>query len=96
MMKEMDKEGVEQFREIKKWKNAGKKELDTMQRFTQDYIDPKCKICRTCPAQIRFAYNRIINWGNIHNIEAINFDDKVCECGNKITDKRRKSCGECK
>jgi hypothetical protein len=76
-MKKMDKEGIEIYREIKKLKSVSKDEVLMMEQFTKNYIDPKCKICSNCSAQIRFAYNRIINWGDKMKIEELTFDEWV-------------------
>jgi hypothetical protein len=49
---------------IMSWKKVTKREVGEMQRFMRNYIDPKCTICPHCPAQVKFAHNRIINWWN--------------------------------
>ena len=47
---------------IMNWKKVTKYEVGEMQRFMRKYIDPKCTICPHCPAQVKFAHNRIKNW----------------------------------
>jgi len=99
-MNEIDKECIEIYKKIKLLKSVSKDEILMMELFTKKYIDPKCKICSTCPAQIRFAWNRILNWGEKHQIE-LRFDDvevkpNICECGNPTKDKRYKKCEGCK
>lgn len=37
-------------------------EVSKLQGLIQRYIDPKCWICNTCPAQIRFAWVRLKEW----------------------------------
>jgi hypothetical protein len=92
---EMDKEGYDIYQEIKKLKSVSKDEVLMMQQFTKKYIDPKCTICSTCPAQIRFAFNRIINWGDKMKVDELVLD-KRCYCGNELKDKRHKKCNNCK
>ena len=105
-MNTIDKDGYETYQLIKVLKTASNEEVFMMEQFTKKYIDAKCTICRTCPAQIRFAFNRIINWAKKIQIETLSFEEIIdetiteeinyCECGNVLTDKRRKVCKECK
>ena len=101
-MEKITQETLDTFNYIKQLKKASKEDVLCMQQFTQKYIDHKCTVCPTCPAQIRFAYNRIINWGAKMEIETISFEEtlpiqtKLCECGNPTKDNRNKRCEDCK
>jgi hypothetical protein len=33
-----------------------------MENLMIKYVDAKCKICRHCPAQVKFAHKRLVNW----------------------------------
>lgn len=37
-------------------------QVTVMQTITNTFIDQKAEICRTCGAQIRFSYQRLIGW----------------------------------
>jgi hypothetical protein len=36
-----------------------------MERIIRKYIDSKCTICRHCPAQVKFAHKRLVNWWDL-------------------------------
>ncbi|MCP4761446.1 MAG: hypothetical protein GY870_06665 [archaeon] len=74
-MKELDKQGYETYQKIISLKTATPQDVMMMQNFTKEYIDPKCIICKTCSAQIRFAFNRIKNWGAKYNVDNLTFTD---------------------
>lgn len=108
-MVEIDKEGIEQYQKICNMKSVSRDDVQFLQDYTRKYIDPKCTICKKCKSQIRFAWNRIVNWGKQNNINNLAVNDispssdsqvsktsKVCSCGKEITDKRYKLCQECR
>jgi hypothetical protein len=33
-----------------------------MESLMIKYVDAKCKICRHCPAQVKFGHKRLVNW----------------------------------
>ena len=74
-MKELDKQGYEIYQKIINLKTASPQDVMMMQNFTKEYIDPKCTICKTCSAQIRYAFNRIKNWGAKYNVDNLTFTD---------------------
>lgn len=73
-------------------------EVSVMENFMNKYIDKNVHICRHCSAQIRHAHQRLIDWynNNSADIERIK-NQKICQCGEEIIDKRRSWCSdECK
>lgn len=86
--------------DIMKYTNAGKTEIFTMQQFMRKYIDKNIMICQTCPAQIRFAYKRILSWYDKYKDTFIledvnNTSEHTCIiCETIITDKRKKYCSK--
>jgi hypothetical protein len=52
-------------------------EVKILQRLIKTYIDPKCWICDTCPAQIRYAWVRLKEWWSEQNVEYYQFIKKI-------------------
>lgn len=72
------------------------------------FVDPRQQTCLSCNTNLRDAKTKLNGFfvsneqAIIENLEAqkqaINYvqNNKVCECGNVIEDKRAKKCKECK
>jgi len=60
-------EDIEILEEILNYKKASTNEVVIMENFAKKYIDNKFNICRNCPAQIRFAHQRITSFYNINS-----------------------------
>ncbi len=78
-MKKIDKEGLEIFNQINKLQKAGKDEVLMIQQFIRNYIDAACTVCPNCPAQIRFHFKRVINWGKANNLSELTFEEPTIE-----------------
>ena len=93
----IQKEDIATLDEIRGYKVVKKEQVTTMQNFIVKYVDNKVHICPHCPAQVKFAFNRIINWAskNSEAIEAVR-NSNTCECGEALPDKRYKYCDACK
>lgn len=101
MNKIIEKEDIVTLEYILSLKRISSGEVHIMQNFINKYIDNKCFICTTCPAQIRFAFNRIENWYNrnqqmILEVKNGKNPNKCLGCKVELTDKRRKFCQNCK
>jgi len=96
----IEREDIGTLDAIRKYTQVGKQQVATMQNFIVKYIDNSVHICGHCPAQIKFAWNRIINWSNINSeaIEAVRNapEPNLCSCGNQLPDLRYKYCEACK
>ena len=66
-------------REIQKYTIVDNNHIATMQNFLQSYINENIVICRSCPAQIRYHHQTILDWANA-NEELI---QKTIEDGTK-------------
>ena len=60
---------VKTLKTIIKYSRLGKEEAQVMEDFIKEHIDPKCKICRGCPNQLRFALKRIKAYGKLKGYE---------------------------
>jgi hypothetical protein len=69
----IEKEDIATLDAIRNYTHVSKVQVITMQNFMSKYIENNIQICNYCPAQIKFAWNRIINWSNINSesIEAV-------------------------
>lgn len=96
----IEKEDIITLKHLLSLKKINSDEVHIMQTFINKYIDNKCNICATCPAQIRFAHSRIEKWFERYKdtIEQIEMNEiKLCDtCGILLEDKRRKTCKACK
>lgn len=96
----IEKDDISTLDLIRKFQVVGNNEITLMQNFMTKYIDKNVIICRHCTAQIKHAWNKIINWAN-NNSEAIEAvrnapEPTRCSCGQELPDKRYKYCGACK
>ena len=95
----IEKDDIVILDQIRNFKVVNKEQVAIMQNFIVKYVDASVHICGHCPAQIKFAFNRILNWSNKNSdaIEAIRNEGVCITCGVELTDKRRKYCSdECK
>jgi hypothetical protein len=98
MNKVIEKGDIEMLEHIVSLKKIESTEVYLMQNFILKYIDNKCFICTTCPAQIRFAHSRIEKWSvkNSSIIDEIKNGHSCYSCGKILKDRRRKICEICK
>jgi len=98
----MTKETIEEYYRLKNLVKATRTDVEAIELFIRENIDPKARVCKKCTAQIRFYYQRIMYWGK-SNIETLtdeeieNIDSKelLCESDSKIPDDTRKCvCGK--
>ncbi len=96
---------------IRTYTRVGKHEVSIMANFMNKYIEKNVHICGHCEAQIKHAWNRIINWSSnnseaIEQVrmqnetqiqpEALKQDVATCACGAILPNKRHKYCDSCK
>jgi hypothetical protein len=43
-------------------KKMERDDVIALEGLIRTYIDTKCKICRHCPAQVKFGFNRLKRW----------------------------------
>jgi hypothetical protein len=51
-------------------------QASTLRCLVQKYVDPKCNICLSCPAQVRMAYNRLKAWFDHYKANEPSPEDK--------------------
>lgn len=99
MMREMTNEDIQALEYILSLHTASSNDVVVMQNFMVKFIDNKTNICKGCPAQIRFAFNRIKLWAQAnHDKIYAQPEEGMCPvCGKEVEDKRRTYCSdECK
>ena len=109
MNKEMKQITNEQHDEIKYILGLSKivtGDVHKMQSIMAELIDSSVNVCTTCPAQIRFAHNRLKNWYIRYNVKFPMTEEVVEEvktiacrkCGDQFepATKRNKYCNKCK
>ena len=64
----ISEETRQEYYRLKSLVNASRKEIVNIETFIRENIDPKCRICTKCSAQVRFHHQRLLKWGE-GNIE---------------------------
>jgi hypothetical protein len=59
-------------------KSMGGDDIILMESLIRKYIDGKCKICRHCPAQVKFAHKRLTSWWELNGKNLFVRDEKGC------------------
>lgn len=57
----LDKEDKENLKYIKEHKGS-RIDVKILEAFIRKHIDPTCRVCPTCPTQVRYAIRRVENW----------------------------------
>ena len=57
----LDKEDKEVLKYIQENKRK-KIDVKILEAFIRKYIDPTCRVCPTCPTQVRYAIRKFENW----------------------------------
>lgn len=61
IVEEKDKERIKILIDLRK---ASKDQTLEMVEYIKKYIDPKCKICPTCPTQVQYVHKKLKTFYN--------------------------------
>lgn len=110
-MREFKIEDIETLDKIRRMTSIHSSQVATLNNFVNDFIEGGAHCCPHCPGQIKFFWNRILNWSNVNSemIEALRKKRDMpaeltvesgsgkCKCGAELKDKRFKYCSlKCK
>lgn len=110
--KDVTQEQLDAMRLHKKKYQYTESEAVEVFNLVKMFVDPRQATCMSCQANLRDAKTKLNYFlianeeAIVANLQALNeveaytssttSTEKLCECGNVITDKRYKSCEECR
>jgi NADH:ubiquinone oxidoreductase subunit F (NADH-binding) len=68
-------EDIEKIKAVVKWTKINSQQVKEIERLIRLYFDESCNVCTHCPAQIKYAYKRLIRWWNDNQYLTMNLKE---------------------